>query len=223
MFMHTKNSTFTDWLQWFYDPDAAYGPKGPLAMPDGSRMATNNIVAVVTNTSGLTVDYEGRRGNQADHVVKLLAQDAAATGEYTYDEMRAAFGEAEHPSEGKCQKCEGTGSVEHRCNCDLCHENIEDCPDCGGEGTCGTEPERRSVPALGCLVDANIVAYVVEHAPRSDAYQVGVIANAVSLYKSVGVLRIVTSEWSALIVGLELNENASDGDENTVEVLAKKP
>ena len=34
----------------------------------------------------------------------------------------------------ECDECEGSGSVNHICDCSLCDTDYEDCPDCFGLG-----------------------------------------------------------------------------------------
>lgn len=52
----------------------------------------------------------------------------------TYDEWLARNGENFKP----CDECEGTGLVDHFCDCDRCTEDDEQCWNCDGRGTLNT-------------------------------------------------------------------------------------
>jgi hypothetical protein len=78
--------------------------------------------------------------------------------------------EAYHVEVTECQDCDGSGEIDHECDCDLCDETSEECEACDGEGerSVGHVPDIRPGILFGCPVNRNYVARVLAHAPAGD-------------------------------------------------------
>ncbi len=126
----------------------------------------------------------------------------------------------EHPAKVKCEECRGSGRVDHYCDCPLCERDDEICQNCEGFGHAMSDPDARPVLAFGVVVDAQFVSYVIEHAPRCEAYTVEIVKDAdTSDRGSSGLVRIVGDSWIGGVGGMVVNEKTKAATAERGEVL----
>jgi hypothetical protein len=179
--MHAANFKPTDWLQWF------------TSDCDPSQLDAERIVAL---DSRMAVVRPGTSGaGPAPEKVSaaiVLAEPARRTLTVDADVLRAACGRPEHPARKLCDDCRGTGRKPHACACILCEVDMEDCGCDGGRET--VLPAFRKRELFGAVIDANLLAYLIEHAPASGVLTVDYFGY---------VFRIVSPDWTALIARVE--------------------
>ena len=171
--MYAKDTQFSDWLCWYTNKDRENMAQ-PFPLDDGKRAATNGTIAVVTSEEG---------SSSPCHKPPIV--DVADVGP------------CEHPARDVCPKCCGTKEVDHECDCSLCEAEFEDCKECDGTGWIETIPETRYVTIWGELFNANLVAYVLEHAPQDHQYTLRLVKCGEN-----PTLHIVAAKWHAIVVAM---------------------
>jgi hypothetical protein len=198
--MHQKDTQFADWMDWFRGE--RYGQSDPFRVPDGRRCTTDGVMAMVAAHDGPTVDNT-KYVERGKFIGNYLASSPKNERDLSRDFMEQ-FGPCVHPDFDECENCKGSGESRHVCDCDFCDETKEECGECDGKGKEVYDPDKRPVRLWGMAFDANLIAYMVEHAPAADAYRLRLLD---------GVLLISTDLWDGLIVKLSL------GGDNAVDVM----
>lgn len=65
--------------------------------------------------------------------IKNLYNSKTAFGNVKLIDLLEKIKEVERSGED-CEGCDGTGTIEHDCDCPYCDHKEEDCPDCDGTG-----------------------------------------------------------------------------------------
>ena len=191
--IHPKESLYTDWLRWFTKFEIEDGIGKPFDLNDGWQAATNGYIGIVAKKKDVT--YSTLDHRRADTIIKImsgLTEIKPEDGDKVFGpELAGIVGECIHPIKKTCSRCGGKGVVTHYCDCDLCEEDEEKCFDCYGKGD-DFEVEKRCAKILGLCVDANLVAYMMDHAPRQDEYRLRIGNSPDNKQK---ILLVITKEW----------------------------
>jgi len=210
--MYPADMKFADWLQWFTH-DYHDETQHLFRLPDGRTAATDGKVAVVTTekTAAEPVTLV-RRESIPEFIVGMLESPAIKSNTLSRARIKEIFGVCEHPQQTVCSECKGEKVVPHYCGCYLCEAEEEKCGECEGTGVEDELPDTRPVNVWSEPVNANLVAYVLAHAPASEEYVLSIILPAVG--KNPCSLRINTPRWDAIVGGLTI-----EGREGTPEVM----
>ena len=199
--MYAKDTKLSDWLSWFTRDHDTSPIKQAFRLPGGRRVASDGSMAVVTTEDGQVVELSGDSKIPAS-ILGFMALPFGAEVMFTLEQLTAMFGACEGVKVVTCPQCKGAKEVEHNCGCDLCNANFEECNFCDGKGVAEEIPEPRYRCVLGKPFDAERIAYILEHAPKSEEYRVSVRVAKVKKEDSWQI-HIVTSTWHAIFVVLE--------------------
>lgn len=199
--MFTADMICSHWLKWFVgSDDTPEWTRTVFRLADGSFAATDGRVAVVT-AEQMPFDVpapDAKLAARTDHVAKYLAIPAEKSITMSCETVLEMFGACKHPAIGKCNNCKGKGEVSHDCDCDLCEKDTEPCENCDGTGKAESIPDKRYVSLWNHPIDANLISYVLAHAPAAEQYALEIYPQTSDYH----LLRIVTPTWTAIIVML---------------------
>lgn len=196
--MYPKDTIFDDWLQWF-GREAA--PTAFEVRP-GLRCCTNGNLAVCVNDSGPIEESPSRV--IAEKISKLFGSPILKMTTMPTQALAAAMEPCDHPTVKKCKSCHGTCKVPHFCDCELCEAEEEKCEECDGTGKSEKFPDPQYFLAWGNPVNANYIAYILEHAPRCDTVSIRLCLPAGwSISAKTNHLHLVTDRWHAITVCME--------------------
>lgn len=196
--MFAADAHMSHWLMFFRNPDDYPDwSKTPFRLADGRYAATDSKIAAVT-AEQMPFDVpmpDEKMMNRVAVISKCLAEPAQKTITLPRETVLAMFGPCEHPVISECEDCDGTGFVPHNCSCDLCEVDDEDCRNCDGIGKAQSTPDTQYALLWGHPLNANLVAYVLAHAPAAEQYTLEICSQ-----NGVHHLRIVTPTWTAIVV-----------------------
>ena len=203
MFHHSTQ--FADWLMWFIkDSESVTALTRPFQLANGMRCATDGVFAVATTEPGDVMPIQEKATMQTQRfpqtVVDLLNEETAQCVEMTFAAAAAMFGPLDMPKIETCPDCYGTGEVQHNCGCELCEADTEDCDVCGGVGKIEEELPNRYVRCWGKPFDAKRIAYIFGHAPACESC----VWLKLHIKDAAARLHIVTQQWHAILVGLQV-------------------
>lgn len=201
--MFEKSTAFANWMSWFSHENR----DEPFRLPDGRRCTTNGRWAMVAQNDGPVCEGD-KFANRGKVIAGHLEAEAIHEREVSREFMEQ-FGPCNHPEIGVCQTCEGRGDVPHVCGCDLCEEDTELCGECDGKGKSINQPDQRKVTLWGHPFSANMIAYMVEHAPAATGYRLRVTPN---------VLVIATDQWEGVVVRL----HPGSSTESVAEIMTQQ-
>jgi len=194
--MYPADMQCVDWLRWFTNDDHDE-TQHFFRLPGGRTAATSGYFAVVTaeKTAKEPVTLVFRK-MIPELIVGMLETPAIKSNTLSRTRMMDLFGECDHPRSTVCSECKGEKIVPHDCGCYLCEANQEECGECDGKGAKTELPETRPVNVWSEPINANLVAYVLAHAPAAEEYVLSIIRT----YPCY--LRIHTPRWDAIVGGL---------------------
>ncbi len=207
--MFEANTKFADWLEWFTAYYAIDDTMRVFALPSGKRAATDGKSCVIDLLPGPSSSPNTERGKRLADSIQGLLEMVEIKHERTmnFAEMGSAFGACEHPSVKTCRACDGKKIMPHDCGCDLCEADEEECGECGGAGRAFFTPDINPVECWGTCFDANRVAYMIEHAPKSETYTVRLCGDD---RRRFDTLQIITPTWHGIIVDCTSIKNARE-------------
>lgn len=131
---------------------------------DGSRwsIATDGHVMVCERTENALPEMTDGKWDGRSVVAQCLAQDGADMGEIDLADLRKFCGDPIGP----CIDCDGTGELDHSCNCEYCDVPREGkCEECDGTGIAPMEGNYGWVGE--CAIDLPVLARALDVMPAS--------------------------------------------------------
>lgn len=213
--MHAADSEKPHWLYWFIGKSGErYGSvPHPFRLPNGMRAASCGLMVMVAVTTEDGYAAEDKSG-YPKAVMELLSLPIEKSVGLTRQKATALFGECVHPATISCRECKGNGKVSHKCNCGFCEVTTEKCGTCNGGGLLSDPPPYRLIAVWGVAFNANLVAYALEHMPRSESYKFSLAING-GKSRQLELLRIETKAGIVAMASMSTTRE-------TVEVFDKK-
>lgn len=136
---------------------------------DGDRwsIATDGHVMICERTEEELPEMTDGTFDGRPVVAQCLAQDGADMGEFAVADLRKFCGDPFGP----CIDCDGTGELDHSCNCEYCNvPSQEQCEECDGTGLA---PQAGNYGWVGeCAIDLPVLARALDVMPADAVMRV---------------------------------------------------
>lgn len=198
--MHTADSQFAHWLQWFCDDRTPQ----PFAVPDGRVCGSDGKIAVITAEAVPITPLVGRLANVPERVAGLLALPLVKSRPMLFAQLAEMFQPHVPITTTTCDRCHGKKKVQHICECELCNADEENCDQCDATGVIDEYPQDKRCLMFGEMFDWHRLSYLFAHVPPTLQCEVGIVAAITDEDTATpATLRIITDEWTAVVSSMD--------------------